>query len=116
MTIEQAYEAMGADIQKVLTRLPNEALIARLAGKFLDDPTYQSLADALAAGDVETAFRAAHTLKGVCQNLGFENMYQPVFDITEILRAGSLEGTDALMEQITAQYGKTTEAIRAFQG
>ena len=28
------------------------------------------LTQAMDAGDVETAFRAAHTLKGICANLG----------------------------------------------
>ena len=32
---------------------------------------------AMAAGDAEGAFMAAHTLKGVSQNLGFDNLYEP---------------------------------------
>jgi len=44
---------------------------------------------------VKEAFRAAHTLKGVCQNLGFTNLYQPTCDLTEVLRTGTLEGTKA---------------------
>lgn len=112
MTIREVYDSIGADYEGVVKRLPSEALVARLAAKYLNDPTYQQLTDALAAGDVETAFRAAHTLKGVCQNLGFSNMYAPVFEITEILRAGSMEGTAPLMESITQEYEKVTEAIK----
>ena len=36
---------------------------------------------------------AAHTLKGVCQNLGFTNLYQPTYELTEVLRAGTPEGS-----------------------
>ncbi len=38
-------------------------------------------------GDTETAFRAAHTLKGICMNLGFDRLYEASYDITEVLRA-----------------------------
>ena len=31
----------------------------------------------MAAGDAKEAFMAAHTLKGVSQNLGFDNLYEP---------------------------------------
>ena len=40
---------------------------------------------------MELAFRAAHTLKGVCMNLGFDHLYKPSFEITESLRASNLE-------------------------
>ena len=46
---------------------------------------------------MKEAFRAAHTLKGVCQNLGFTNLYQPTYDLTEVLRTGTLEGTKELL-------------------
>lgn len=83
MTVKECYEQMGADYEGVLGRLRSEALIKKFAKKFLDDGSFQSLKDNLAAGNGEEAFRAAHTLKGVCQNLGFDNLYTVSFDITE---------------------------------
>ena len=54
---------------------------------------------------MELAFRAAHTLKGVCMNLGFDHLYNPSFEITESLRTGNLElglqQFGALKEQYT---------------
>ncbi len=114
MTIEEVYSRIGADYGDVAKRLPSESLIARLAVKYLQDPTYEELMRAVQDNDVDTAFRAAHTLKGVCQNLGFTNMYQPVYDVTEIFRAGTMEGAAPLLEEITREYGKLTEAIKAF--
>ena len=86
MTVKECYEQMGADYEGVLGRLRSEALIKKFAKKFLDDGSFQSLKDNLAAGNGEEAFRAAHTLKGVCQNLGFDNLYTVSFEITEKLR------------------------------
>ncbi|MFQ8901061.1 MAG: Hpt domain-containing protein [Lachnospira eligens] len=70
MTIKECYDAMGADYQNTLNRFPNEAFIKKFVLKFLDDNSYANLKEAIAAGNVEEAFRAAHTLKGVCLNLG----------------------------------------------
>lgn len=86
MTVKECYEQMGADYESVLGRLRSEVLIKKFAKKFLDDGSFQSLKDNLAQRNGEEAFRAAHTLKGVCQNLGFDNLYKPSFDITEKLR------------------------------
>ena len=93
MTIQECYKKMGADYQEVLGRLHNEAMIGRFVRMFLQDDSFQILEEALRRGDVKEAFRGAHTLKGVCQNLGFSNLYAPTYTLTETLRAGQLEGT-----------------------
>ena len=76
MTVKECYEQMGADYEGVLGRLRSEALIKKFAKKFLDDGSYASLKKGLEEQNGEEAFRAAHTLKGVCQNLGFDNLYE----------------------------------------
>lgn len=111
-TLREAYESIGADYSDVLHRLmDSDAMVARFAGKFLDDPSYSQLADALAAQDVQGAFRAAHTLKGVSQNLGFTNLYTPASALTEVLRAGSFEGSEALAQAVREQYEATRAAL-----
>ena len=113
MTIKECYEAMGADYQNVLNRFPNEAFIKKFVLKFLDDTSYANLKEALAAGNVEEAFRAAHTLKGVCLNLGFDNLYKASSAITEILRAGELARAKEAFEEVEKQYNITVNAIKA---
>ena len=58
---------------------------------------------------------AAHTLKGVCQNLGFTNLYQPTYELTEVLRADTPEGSKEWFDRVTEQYNITIDAIRAVQ-
>lgn len=96
MTIQECYKKMGADYQEVLGRLYNEAMICKFVRMFLQDDSFQILEEALRRGDVKEAFRGAHTLKGVCQNLGFSNLYAPTYTLTETLRAGRLSGCSAL--------------------
>ena len=115
MTVKECYEQMGADYEGVLGRLRSEVLIKKFAKKFLDDGSFRSLKDNLAQKNGEEAFRAAHTLKGVCQNLGFTNLYQPAYELTEVLRAGTLEGSKEWFDRVTEQYNITIDAIRAVQ-
>lgn len=113
MTTKECFDAMGADYEGVLERFSSEALVKKFALKFLDDNSYSNLEDALADGNVENAFRAAHTLKGVCLNLGFDNLYKVSSDITEILRVGKLTGTKEAFENVKEQYNITVNAIKA---
>ncbi len=110
--LREAYSKIGADYEDVLHRLmDSDAMVARFAGKFLDDPSMGQLNDALAAGDVQAAFRAAHTLKGVTQNLGLSNIYKPASELTEVLRAGSMDGVDALAAAVREQHEATLAAL-----
>ena len=75
MTIRECYEKTGSDYESILKRFGSEAMIQRFALKFLKDGSFSDLKNALEAKDGERAFRAAHTLKGVCINLGFDRLY-----------------------------------------
>ena len=107
MTIQECYRQMGANYEDVLKRLYNEGMICRFTLMFLNDDSYPKLEQALKEGNVKEAFRAAHTLKGVCQNLGFTNLYQPTYDLTEVLRTGTLEGTKELFDSVACQPAST---------
>ena len=113
MTVRECYEELGSDFDKVLSRLVSEALVKKFALKFLDDPSFGQLETALADKDAETAFRAAHTLKGICLNLGFDNLFAPSQELTEKLRgATTIEGTDELFAAVEKEYDRTCEALR----
>ena len=114
MTVKECYEQMGSDYEGVLGRLGSEAIVKRFALKFLQDPSFAQLKESLAKNDGEEAFRAAHTLKGVCMNLGFDHLYKPSFDITESLRAGNLDEGIQLFGEVKKQYEKTMEALNEF--
>ena len=112
MTIEECYEAIESDYKSVFKRFGNDAMVKRFAIKFLNDPSFQDLTDGLAAQDGEKAFRAAHTLKGVCLNLGFTGLYKVSAELTEVLRGRETAGSDALYQQVKEQYIILTDAIK----
>ncbi len=114
MSIKDAYDKLGADYDDVLHRLMNDALVSRFAAKFLEEESFEKLRAALAAGDVKEAFMAAHSLKGIVQNLGFSNMFDSVIELTETLRAESLEGTDEMFKALEVEYNRTVETLKEY--
>jgi chemotaxis protein histidine kinase CheA len=115
MTTKECYEKIGSNYDSVLSRFGNEALVKRFALKFLKDPSYADLKEALEVHDAERAFRAAHTLKGVCLNLGFDRLYETSAALTEDLRGRDINGGDRLFPELTERYEQLTEAIRELE-
>ena len=92
-------------------------LVKKFIGKFLDDGSYDALCKEMDAGNREEAFRAAHTLKGVCQNLGLGRLSVSSGLITDILRVPQdiiPEEAVVLMETVKNDYRKTVDAIRTY--
>lgn len=116
MTIQECYAALEGDYEDVLSRLYSEALVKKFVEKFLSDKSFQLLEDSLQAENYEEAFRAAHTLKGVTQNLSFTKLYRSSHEITEALRTKNYNQTAQLMPQVQADYAQTFTAIQTFLG
>ena len=83
--------------------------------KFLDDGSYDLLCRSLEEKNYEEAFRAAHTIKGVCQNLSIDKLQASSSRLCEALRNGYTPEADALAEETAEDYRQTVAAIRAFQ-
>ena len=71
--------------------------------------------EAQAAGDAQSLARAAHTLKGVCQNLGFDALYAPASALTEALRGGTLDGADTLFPPVEKEYQRVVAALKELE-
>lgn len=63
--------------------------------------------------DWESAFRAAHTLKGVAQNLGFDALYRAASALTEHLRGGQPLTEPQLLDATAAEHERVMSAIEA---
>lgn len=93
ITLEK-LQGYGADVQSGLSRcMGREDFYLRLINKSLEDTSVtEKLRAAMEAGDIKAGFEAAHALKGVYGNLSLTPVFEPVSELTEILRAGSFEG------------------------
>ena len=115
MTLQELYVEIGGDYAEVRGRLPSDKFIQKFVLKFVDDKSYELLLSSLEQGNGEEAFRAAHTIKGVCQNLSFTMLGKSSSALSEALRGGYTPEAEALAEQVKAEYQQTARAIRAFQ-
>ena len=73
MMLEELYQEIAGNYQDIRERLRKEERIEKFVLLFLKDTSYQDMLQAWEQGNLETAFRAVHTLKGVCMNLSFDN-------------------------------------------
>ena len=99
MTLQECYAAMEGDYQDALGRLRSDRLVQKFVLKFLADGSYDLLTQSMEEENYAEAFRAAHTIKGVCQNL----------------RNGFTPEAIPLTERVKADYRQTMAAIQAFQ-
>lgn len=106
----------GVDWDEILDRfMGNETLIAKFMFKFLNDQSMTDLTRYLDEGNISEAFKSVHTLKGVSANLGLKGFLTPVCELTEILRAGSMEGARDKYEEIKPKYDQLIFILNKYQ-
>lgn len=115
MTLQECYAAMEGDYQDALGRLRSDRLVQKFVLKFLADGSYDLLTQSMEEKNYAEAFRAAHTIKGVCQNLGLTKLLNSSSELAEALRNGFTPAALPLTERVKADYRQTMAAIQAFQ-
>jgi len=115
MTLQDCYAAMGGDYADVSARLRSDRLVQKFILKYLDDQSFNLLCAAMAEKNPDEAFRAAHTIKGVCQNLGFTRLLDSSSQLSDALRHGWTPEAEPLLERVKEDYLAVTTAIQAFQ-
>lgn len=115
MTLKECYEVFEGDYEGMFSLLPNEAKMQKFLFMFLEDENYQRLAAALPKKKYEEAFRAVHTLKGVCSNLRITRLYDSASKLTEALRSASYNEAEECMKQVDRDYECTVEAIKSYR-
>ncbi|MEQ9362453.1 MAG: Hpt domain-containing protein, partial [Rhodospirillales bacterium] len=94
----------------------NDAILRRLLGDF--HAKYMDLADKIAAqladGDLETATRTAHTLKGVSGNIRAERVYQAAKALDDQLRSEpSGPDVDACLTELGSALDEVRDGLSA---
>lgn len=108
--IDNDFDVDGA-MQRFLN---NEALYLKCLKKFLDDKNFENLLEAKKKGDVEEAFKAAHTMKGFLSNLGINKIYIPLQPVVEKLRAGDINIDEELVT-LEKLYKETYDIVSNLQ-
>ena len=111
MTLRECYTAMGGDYAEVSGRLKKEEMIFRFVRMFAQEDMLSKLKNAMASGDVQAAFRAAHSLKGNCMSLGFTSLLKTAGAVMEPLRNGDLAGAAEQLEPLEREYERSVNLI-----
>lgn len=115
MTIQECYEKMGGNYGEVVGRLRTDERVQKFLMLFLKDTSFSDLANGIETGNVELAFRAAHTLKGICGNLSLTKLLALSESLTEALRGKSEVGPDVapLYAEAKEAYDTIIQAIQS---
>ena len=111
LTLQEFYDVVGGDYQDALNRMMMESMLRKFLAKFPSDPSFAALSEALESGNREEAFRAAHTIKGLCLNLGFGKLLTSSNALTEALRHEMPDNAAELFAAVKADYELTLNAV-----
>ncbi len=102
----------GVDIDEGLERLmKNEELYIKLIKMATADSNFSKLEKAINENDLESAFEAAHSLKGVLGNLSIKPIYDKIYEITELLRKKEQIDYSLMLQEIFDLKDKLCEIV-----
>jgi len=114
MTVEEFYTEIGGNYNEIMSRLRTEERVAKFAKMFTKDESYNTLVRTMQEGNIDEAFRAAHTMKGVCQNMSFTTLFQSSYELTEALRAKNMDKANELLTRVTEDYQRVMDGISKY--
>ncbi len=115
MTLQECYAEIGGDYEDVTARLRSERLVQKFLLRFLEDTSYELFCTSMKEKNYDEAFRAVHTIKGICQNLSFTRLLKSSSEMSDALRNGWTPEADELTGSLTEDYMQTVDGIRKFK-
>lgn len=86
LTTQEFYAVIGSEYSAMLSRMRTEERVHKFLKLFEKDDSFSNLCQALGEQNYESAFRAAHTLKGLSLNLSFDALAVSSSALAECLR------------------------------
>ena len=105
MTIQECYAKMGGNYDEVVGRLRTDERVQKFLMLFMKDTSFSDLKANIESGNAPEAFRAAHTLKGICGNLSLTKLLELAESLTEALRNKS-----TIEPEVAPLYASAKEA------
>lgn len=113
---KQQLEKAGVNLEGALHRfMESEALYEKFLSKFLQDETFKHLEESISAGDIDNAFRNAHTMKGLVANLDLECLHNILIPMTGQLKEGNMNDINDKLYLLKLHYDKICNIIRENQ-
>jgi len=113
LTVENLRE-YGANVDEGVARCLNDAVFyIELVKSVIPDNRIGELKEYIAAKDFDKAFEVAHALKGMYGNISITPIYEPVCQITELLREKKDVDYSALLAKAEEQKARLVELHNA---
>jgi len=109
-------EIDGIELERGLNTVNgNKKLYLDLLSKFVKNYTgfEKKMKSSIEENDMELAIRLAHTLKGVCANIGAFKLREDAVALEENLKAGGNEREQELIDNLTDDLYKLLESVDA---
>ena len=108
---KSVFEAYGGDYDVTMSRFRGkETLYMKILGMMFQDENLKKLGTAIEENDLDAAFEAAHTLKGVAGNLGLAPFYDSVCRIVEPIRnREEREDYTQMYQEIQDEFSRVDE-------
>jgi HPt (histidine-containing phosphotransfer) domain-containing protein len=120
MTIQELYGAIGGNYDHAVQIMKKDKMINKYLLKLTDSGLYEGCKDAVESMDPTRIFEAAHAMKGVCANLGLDNLAEAVGELTEEFRPGAArkysdDEVRAMWDKVDGIYAVTAEGINSYK-
>jgi HPt (histidine-containing phosphotransfer) domain-containing protein len=107
MEISAFYREIGVDVKDVVSRMGlTEKHLKKYLRKFMDNKEYDKLTRAVEENDSYNVEWAAHTLKGVCANLGLNNLLSDFQEIVNSVRSDDTARIPELYRKSAEDYNR----------
>ncbi len=121
MTLQELYAKIGGNYEQAQRIMKMDKLIDRYIRKLKNSGVNEQLAAAAEKMDPTGLFESAHAMKGVCANLGLDELAALADEITEEFRPGNSRTlSDAAVQEklnkINELFQKTLDRIGEYEG
>ncbi len=107
MTIIELWDELGVNKAEVLERFAGSVEVARKCTvMYAEDTIIGDLESAIKEHNYSGAERAAHTLKGIADNLGFKGVHKYGQMIVDDVRSGNYDNLPSEFEKLKAEHDK----------
>jgi len=106
MADDVVYIDFADGVKRVMN---NTKLYVKFLTKFKNDTKLDDLEKAFAAGDMEKARNAAHTIKGLAANLSLMELYKQSLALETQIKGGAAE--PAQLDTVKTAFAKTLQEI-----
>lgn len=115
MNLREFYKTININPEAVFHRFgDNELMLEKFLKKFLNDSTFIQLTEAIVKNNLEEIFRSAHTLKGLCGNFDFQELYTYSSKIVECYRAGEYDSIPSWFDKLKVCYDNTVNILKKY--